>query len=241
MVRLELERIRRARTSIDPVFLDTPQYDCAPLGDVLGCSITVEEGRDAQSGAELQGARHRDRGQPARAARGDIDRGLRRQRRQPGSGAGLQRCAAHPGQHRGRPDGEPFKVERIRALEATVRLEGDDIEDARLLARRIAADEGLTSSRTAWTWPPARSWNRRARVGRARRTTGHPGDRPRRRRAGQRRGARREVIAPHVEVIAVQPARAPAMALSWRSGAVMETETIDTIADGVAVGVGRCR
>jgi threonine dehydratase len=44
-------------------------------------------------------------------------------------------------------------------------------------------------------------------------------------------------IAPHVEVIAVQPAGAPAMALSWRSGAVVETETIDTIADGVA---GRC-
>ena len=41
-------------------------------------------------------------------------------------------------------------------------------------------------------------------------------------------------IASHVEVIAVQPAGAPAMALSWRSGAVVETETIDTIADGVA-------
>ena len=44
-------------------------------------------------------------------------------------------------------------------------------------------------------------------------------------------------IAPHVEVIAVQPAGAPAMALSWRRGAIVETETIDTIADGVA---GRC-
>ena len=50
----------------------------------------------------------------------------------------------------------PFKIERIRALGATVRLEGDDIEDARLLARRIAADQGRTSSRTALTWPRAR-------------------------------------------------------------------------------------
>src|SRR5688500_11766222 len=41
MVRLELDRIRRARTSIDPVFLDTPQFEFAPLGDVLGCSITL--------------------------------------------------------------------------------------------------------------------------------------------------------------------------------------------------------
>jgi threonine dehydratase len=44
-------------------------------------------------------------------------------------------------------------------------------------------------------------------------------------------------LAPNVDVIAVQPEGAPAMALSWRSGAVVETDTIDTIADGVA---GRC-
>ena len=34
-------------------------------------------------------------------------------------------------------------LDRVRALEATVRLEGDDIEDARLLASRIAAEEGV--------------------------------------------------------------------------------------------------
>lgn len=41
-----------------------------------------------------------------------------------------------------------------------------------------------------------------------------------------------KLLAPHVEVIAAQPRGA--MALSWRQGAVVET---DTIADGVA---GRC-
>jgi len=46
-----------------------------------------------------------------------------------------------------------------------------------------------------------------------------------------------KALAPDVEVIAVQPAGAPAMALSWRSGSVVETAAIDTIADGVA---GRC-
>ena len=43
-----------------------------------------------------------------------------------------------------------------------------------------------------------------------------------------------KALAPQVEVVAVQPQGAPAMALSWRRGAVVETETIDTIADGVA-------
>jgi threonine dehydratase len=44
-------------------------------------------------------------------------------------------------------------------------------------------------------------------------------------------------LAAHVEVIGIQPAGAPAMALSWRQGTVVETDRIDTIADGVA---GRC-
>ena len=41
-------------------------------------------------------------------------------------------------------------------------------------------------------------------------------------------------LAPDVEVIAVQPQGAPAMALSWRAGTVVDSESIDTIADGVA-------
>jgi len=44
-------------------------------------------------------------------------------------------------------------------------------------------------------------------------------------------------LAEDVEVIGVQPAGAPAMALSWRRRTVVETDRIETIADGVA---GRC-
>jgi threonine dehydratase len=44
-------------------------------------------------------------------------------------------------------------------------------------------------------------------------------------------------LAEHVEVIGIQPVGAPAMALSWRQGTVVETDRIETIADGVA---GRC-
>lgn len=41
-------------------------------------------------------------------------------------------------------------------------------------------------------------------------------------------------LSPGTEVIAIQPVGAPAMALSWRRGAVVNTDSIDTIADGVA-------
>jgi threonine dehydratase len=44
-------------------------------------------------------------------------------------------------------------------------------------------------------------------------------------------------LAGHAEVIGIQPLGAPAMALSWRQGTVVETDRIETIADGVA---GRC-
>ena len=38
-------------------------------------------------------------------------------------------------------------------------------------------------------------------------------------------------------MIGIQPVGAPAMALSWRERTVVETDRIETIADGVA---GRC-
>jgi threonine dehydratase len=87
MVRLELDSIRRPRTSIDPVFLDTPQFECAPLGDVLGCSITLK--------VETLN--------PVRSFKGR---------------------------------GTETAVSRL------VPLSGASTEDARLLARRIAADQG---------------------------------------------------------------------------------------------------
>ena len=41
-------------------------------------------------------------------------------------------------------------------------------------------------------------------------------------------------LSPGTRVLAIQPMGAPAMALSWRAGAVVTTDSVDTIADGVA-------
>ena len=41
-MRLELNRIRAAQAVIDPVFRDTPQYVCDPLGAALGCSVLLK-------------------------------------------------------------------------------------------------------------------------------------------------------------------------------------------------------
>lgn len=173
MLRLAFDRIRRA-DSIDPVFLDTPQY---------------ESPRSVMCWAVRS---------PSRSRRS------------------IRFGGARPG---------------IPVI----------IVVARLLGRRIAADQGLTLIEDSLDLATATEPDRRARAARTRCTTRHPGDLPRRRHAGQRRGARRrgarrEAIAPHVEIIAAQPAAAPALTLCWRSGAVVDTDTIDTIADGAAGG-----
>ena len=46
-----------------------------------------------------------------------------------------------------------------------------------------------------------------------------------------------KACAPDVEVICIQPAGAPAMTRSWRQRRVVTTDSVNTIADGVA---GRC-
>ena len=234
MARLDLDRIRGARALIDPVFLHSPQYECAALGDALGCSVTLKvetlnpvrsfKGRGTETAisrlAQCESA-------PAAVC---------------ASAGNLGQALAYSGAQRRIPvtvvaarTANLFKIERIRALGATVRLEGDDIEDARLVARMIAKDEGahliedsldLATCEGAGTiglellGRPSQLDTLVIALGGGALASGV--------------GHVAKSLAPHVEVIAVQPERAPAMALSWRAGSVVETDTIDTIADGVA-------
>jgi len=234
MVRLDLDRIRQARTVIDPVFLGSPQYDCAPLGDALGCSITLKietlnpvrsfKGRGTETVLHRL-AQHVESPTAVCASAGNLGQAL-----------------AYSGARRGIPvtvvaarTANPFKIERIRALGATVRLHGDDIEDARLLARTIADDRGVhlvEDSLDVATCEGAGTIGLELLRARSRLDTllialgggalasgvGHVA----------------KSLAPHVEVVAIQPTGAPAMALSWRRGSVVHTDTLDTIADGVA-------
>jgi threonine dehydratase len=237
MTRLDLDRIRRARASIDPVFLDSPQYECAPLGDELGCSVTlkVETLNPVRSfkgrGTETALSRLVQR-EPAPAAVS-------------ASAGNLGQALAYSGARRGIPvtvvaarTANPFKIERIRALGAEVRLEGDDIEHARLVARMIAEDEGahlIEDSLDLGTCEGA------ATIGLELLERPSPLDTLVIALGGGALasgvGHVPKSLAPQVDVLAVQPAGAPAMALSWRKGSVVQTDTMDTIADGVA---GRC-
>ena len=159
--------------------------------------------------------------------------------RQSRPGAGLQRLATRICSHRrGGQDRDPLKLCQIAAFGADVRLDGEDIEDARLLAREIAeagraylVEDSLDLATCEGAGTIGLELVRDdpkldlvlVAIGGGAMASGV--------------GYAVRSLAEHVEVIGIQPLGAPAMALSWRERKVVETDRIETIADGVA---GRC-
>ena len=235
-VRLELDRVRAAVGEIEPVFLDTPALACAPLGRALGCSVTLK----VETLNPVRSFKGRGTETVAAAARG-----AGAQRMVCASAGNLGQALAYSGSRRGlrvtvvaARTANPLKLRQIAALGADVRLDGEDIEDARRVAREIAQADGahlVEDSLDLATCEGAATIGLElvrddpgldvvlVALGGGALASGV--------------GYAMRTLAEHVEVIAVQPVGAPAMTLSWRQGTVVETDHIDTIADGVA---GRC-
>jgi len=235
-VRLRLDRVRAAVGGIDPAFLDTPSLPCAPLGRALGCSVTLKV-ETLNSVRSFKG-----RGTEtvtAAACENGVSRVVC------ASAGNLGQALAYSGRHRGLAvtvvaarTANPLKLRQIAAFGAEVRIDGEDIEDARLLAREIA-EAGraylVEDSLDVATCEGAATIGLElvrddpeldvvlVALGGGAMASGV--------------GYTVRSLAEHVQVIGIQPVGAPAMALSWRQQTVVETDRIETIADGVA---GRC-
>ena len=235
-VRLQLDQVRGAVDAIDPVFLDTPALPCAPLGEALGCAVTLKvetlnpvrsfKGRGTETVAAL--ARRRGASRVVCASAGNLGQALAYS----GSRRGLEVTVVAAA------TANPLKLRQIAGFGADVRLEGEDIEDARVLAREIAEEDGaylVEDSLDLATCEGAATIGLElvrddpsldvvlVALGGGAMASGV--------------GYVMRSLADHAEVIGIQPVGAPAMALSWRQGTVVETDRIETIADGVA---GRC-
>ena len=235
-VRLRLDRVHAAVGEIDRVFLDTPALPCAPLGRALGCSITLKietlnpvrcfKGRGTETVAAV--ARSQGAARVVCASAGNLGQALAYSGARRGLGVTVVAATT----------ANPLKLRQIADLGAEVRLEGADIEDARLLARKLAEAEGaylVEDSQDLATCEGAATIGLElirddpaldvvlVALGGGALASGV--------------GYTMRSLAPHVRVIGIQPSGAPAMALSWRQGTVVETDHLDTIADGVA---GRC-
>ncbi|MFE3591052.1 threonine/serine dehydratase [Streptomyces niveus] len=231
--RLDTGRIRAARRLIDPVFLDTPLYRCEALEPGLGCAVSVKletanpvrsfKGRGTEVVASLLG------GEGARevvcASAGNLGQALAWSGR--GRGLGVRVVASRFATR--------AKLDRIRALGATLELVDGDHELARERAAEIARYDGI---RLVEDSLDIETCEGAATIGLELADAAPSFDAVLIALGGGALatgvGHVLKALAPGVEVICVQPLGAPAMTRSWRQRRVVTTESADTIADGVA-------
>jgi threonine dehydratase len=230
---LTVENIAAAAEIIDPAFLDSPQYLSEPISQRLGLAVVLKvetinpirsfKGRGTDYLLHRLGAP--DAGYVCASA-GNFGQGMAyaaRKRRLP-----VTVFAA--------VNANPLKVERMRALGAEVVLEGEDFDAAKAHARHRAEATGAIFVEDGTLAPIAEGAGTIALE-----LTGNPerldavlvplGDGA----LINGIGAWMREKSPGTAVIGVVADGAPAMDLSWRAHKVVSTESISTIADGIAV------
>ena len=236
--RLTIDRIEQATSVIDPVFLNSPQFDCDALSADLGCQLTLKietmnpircfKGRGADW--LVSEAARRGEGRVMFCA----------------SAGNFGQAMAYAGTRHGcsvtvyaAETANPLKVQRMRALGANVRLFGADFDAAKTEARRVAEALGarfVEDSRDVETAEGAGTigldlvsaldepvddvivplGNGSMLIGIA---------------------TAIRALSPDTRIVAVQASGAPAMTETLRTGRIVKTRTADTIADGIAVRV----
>ncbi|MFF3307393.1 threonine/serine dehydratase [Streptomyces sp. NPDC002952] len=231
--RLDLDRIRAARGIIDPVFLDTPLYQCDALGRELGCTVSIklETANPVRSfkarGTELVARLLADRGETEAvcASAGNLGQALGWSGRRRGVRVTVVASRMAPA----------IKLDRIRASGAELEVVDGDFESARERAAHLARLRGI---RLVEDSLDVETCEGAATIGLELADSAAPFDAVLIALGGGAMatgvGFVLKSLSPDVEVICVQPAGAPAMTRSWHQRRVVTTGPTDTIADGVA-------
>lgn len=220
---------------IDPVFLDSPQFVCEPLSDRLGVTtvLKVESVNPIRSfkGRGTDYLLHRLGRRPGGfvcASAGNFGQGMAYSARK--RGGRLTVFAA--------VSANPLKVDRMRALGATVVLEGRDFDAAKESGKRHAEttgalwiEDGAAPEIAEGAGTIALELDRMREtldavlvpLGNGALVNGV--------------GTWVKRFSPATRVIAICVTGAPSMELSWRAGRAVSTPSMDTIADGIGVRV----
>ena len=233
--RLSLESIHEAAGTIDPVFTNSPQYECDALSQALGCEITLK----------LETAN------PIRSFKGRgadyfLARAVARGETRPvvcASAGNFGQAMAYSCRKRGieltvyaSENANPRKVERMRALGARIVLNGADFDAAKSAAHSYAAENG------AWIVEDGREPEISEGAGTiavellAREQVYDAVTIPLGNGAllnGMSRWFK--AASPATGIYGVSSAGADAMETSWRTGSIVERTSVSTIADGIAV------
>ena len=237
--RISLPEIVRAQTVIDPVFLNSPQYDCEPLNTALGCQLTLKvETINPIRSFKGRGADFLISNLKAEAV----------QKKQPivGASAGnWGQALAYSCRAAGLPlilyasvNANPLKVERMRALGAEVRPAGVDFDASKTAAQEFAQEAGLRMVADGLDVEASEGAGTMAMellahgaqydavlvpLGNGAMLTGI---------------ARWfKAASPATQIYGVCATGADAMEKSWRSGRILLPPSIATIADGIGVRV----
>lgn len=231
--RLDLGRIRAALRVIDPVFLGSPLYQCDALGSQLGCAVSIklETANPVRSfkgrGTELVTSRLAGEGAGAVvcASAGNLGQALGWSGRRRGLDVTVVARRQAPG----------VKLDRIRSVGARLELVDGDFEVARERAVAIARERGV---RLVEDSLDVETCEGAATIGLELAGALSAGDAVLIALGGGAMatgvGHVLKSLVPGVEVVCVQPLGAPALTLSWRERRVVNTDSMDTIADGVA-------
>ena len=231
---LSLERIEAASRSVDPVFLSSPQFECEPLSALLGARVVlkVETLNPIRSfkgrGADFFVSRLEPDARLVCASAGNFGQAMAYACRKRGIALTVYASV----------NANALKLERMRSLGARVVLAGEDFDAAKLEAKRFAAttgarmiEDGLEPLISEGAGTIGLELLRDTEpldavlvpLGNGALATG----------VGRWVRAR----SPKTRVIAVSAAGAPAMERSWRQGALVVLERIETISDGIGVRV----
>jgi threonine dehydratase len=232
--RLKLEHIQNASGRIDPVFLNSPQFYAESLSEMLGVELIVKvetlnpirsfKGR----GADYFFVRNPHVTQVVCASAGNFGQGMAYAARK----RGVKQIVFAS------EKANSLKLERMRSLGAEVRLHGDDFDAAKQFGKHYAQQNNLQfvedSRDTEFSEGAGSMAVELLRYPQPFDAVLIPlGN------GAMIAGIARWIKAysPQTQVIAVSAAGAPAMEQSWRSGTVVETPSINTIADGIGVRV----
>jgi threonine dehydratase len=232
--RIKLEHIEEASRTIDPVFLNTPQFHTESLSEILSCELVVKvetlnpirsfKGR----GADYFFVRNPNVKEVVCASAGNFGQGMAYAARK----RGVKQIVFAS------EKANPLKLERMKSFGAEVLLHGQDFDAAKSHGKDYAKRNNLRfvedSRDTEFTegagtiavellqYPKTFDaliiplGNGAMIAGIARYVKAH---------------------SPRTKIIGVCASGAPAMEKSWREGKLIETESTTTIADGIGVRV----
>ena len=232
--RLKIENIREAARLIDPVFLHTPQYHADSLSRSLGTKILVK--------VETANPIRSFKGRGAEYLASKLPKSTRLLTASAGNFG--QAMAYACGKREidltvyASVNANPFKLERMRMLGAAVVLHGEDFDEAKIEAKRVARATGVrmvedgfdpeTGEGAGTIGMELAEWKDRIDavllpLGNGALACGV--------------GRYLKEVRPEIRVIAIQSAGAPAMLESWRQKKVVSFDSISTIADGIGVRI----